>query len=152
MKKSKICLQIFFLLLLAACAADKGGADKGVETAPAAVPDESVAVAVSDSVQFRDGDNSFWLRLNSIQDSRCPKDVNCITGGKAVAELAVGSEGAVANLCTGADCFGESGNSFLFRFNNLSYNIVLVDVLPYPNDGQESVRKQAILKIKRATG
>jgi hypothetical protein len=150
MKNSKIYSPLFFLLLLiVGCAADKGGAD--TETVPTARLEEAIAVAVSDSVQVRDGDSRFWVRVNSIQDNRCPKNVNCITGGKAVVTVAVGDSGDGANICTGADCFGESGNSFLFRFNNTGYNIVLEEVLPYPTTGQELVQKQAILKIKRAT-
>ncbi|AHM61512.1 hypothetical protein D770_16290 [Flammeovirgaceae bacterium 311] len=142
---------IFLLLLVAGCAADKKGG--GASDADNAVsPDESFALAAADSARFVDEDSSFLVRVNGIQDNRCPKDVNCITGGKALVTVTIEGSAAVVNLCTGADCFGEAENSFLLRLNNKRYNIVLEEVLPYPGDEQESRPKQAILKIKRATG
>ena len=132
------------ILLIVGCAAEK-------EKQRQVGFEEAFHLAASDTVQLKQGSESFWISLREIEDSRCPADVNCITGGKAVVRLQLADMPEEVEICTGADCRKENNNSFLYEYNNKRYTIVLEEVVPYPQTGNETSTKQAILKIKRAT-
>ena len=136
------------LLLIMGCAAKGGSQEKAVA---AVAPEESYSLAVGDSVQLKDGDTQLWVRIEDIQDNRCPKDVNCITGGSATALLLVEHQPELIALCTGADC-REVRNTLEFKHNTQKYIVVLEEVVPYPEVGGTPTPKQIIFKIKRATG
>ena len=135
---------MLLLLLIAGCAAEK-------EKQRQVGFEEAFQLAASDTVQLKQGSESFWISLEEIEDNRCPADVNCITGGKAVVRLQLAEMPEQVEICIGADCRGENKNFFLYEYNNRRYTIVLEEVVPYPQTGNETNAKQAILKIKRAT-
>lgn len=115
--------------------------------------EESFSLTLQESVRFIDDDTGFRVTVISIQESRCPADVNCITGGKATVLAEVENQPEHITFCTGADCreAAQEFNSFTVEQNNKCYTIVLEDVSPYPQEGNEMMEKQAIFKIKQAT-
>ncbi|WP_152426478.1 hypothetical protein [Cesiribacter andamanensis] len=141
-------LSVFVSLLLMGCARQQGrSAEAGP---PAAGLEEPISLLLADSLLFRDGEQQFWLRLQRIDDNRCPLNVTCITGGKASVLLQVQIAPEPLQFCIGSDC-REQNNSTLVEYNNERYTIVLEEVRPYPQQGSEQTPKQAIFKIKRAT-
>lgn len=148
-----LCSRVLFVglltLLLMGCVAKGGGQErvKGYETVAL---EESLSLAVLDSIQLKDGDTQFWIRVEEVQDNRCPKDVNCITGGSATVQFAIEHQPEVVELCIGADCRGQE-NTLMFEHNTKKYKVVLEEVVPYPETGATTETKQAIFKIKQAT-
>ena len=145
MHSQKLVFLFLLVVLLNCCATEKNP--------PATVPlDHSFGLAIRDSVQISADGATFWLQLQTIEDNRCPEEVNCITGGKAEALLKLENMPEPVLLCIGADCRQEQKSSFVLEHNNERYNIVLEEVTPYPQTGGETATKRAIFKIKRATG
>lgn len=139
----------FISLLALGCAPERAQGTPPDESLRAGL-DEKIRLGVADSVLFQDGNNRFWLRLHQLDDNRCPLEVNCITGGKASVLLHLEIQPEVLQFCIGSDC-REQNNSGLVEYNNERYTIVLEEVSPYPQEGNEQTPKQAIFKIKRAT-
>jgi hypothetical protein len=144
-----VCKQVTILfpllILFAGCATEQKAASV-VEL------DKTFTLAVGDSVLFKHNKDQLWLYLQQIEDSRCPAEVSCITGGEANAVLRLENKSGDLSFCIGADCREKLKNSFLFEYNNERYNIVLEVVEPYPQTGNEQDIKRALFKIKRATG
>lgn len=133
-------------ILITGCSAQKD-MHEGVKL------EEPFSAGLQDTVRFSDGDTDFKLSVLAIQENRCPADVNCITGGKATVLAAIENQPEHITFCTGADCreAAQEFNSFTVEQNNKRYTIVLEDVSPYPREGNQTVEKQAIFKIKQAT-
>ena len=153
MIKSRTLLYVITAFLMAACAAKSEKQGNNNEVGTTVGLDRSFSLALQDSVQLSDGETHFWLQLEAVEENRCPADVNCITGGRAIVWVRLENKPEQLAFCIGADCREEEehSNSFLVEYNNRSYTIVLEEVAPYPQTGNERAPKQAIFKIKRAT-
>lgn len=104
---------------------------------------------------FREGENRFLkeYQMNVTfkgisEDSRCPKNVNCIWAGVAVAQVEVMGTATrpmtlqIATLDNQARNYHSSAS-----FNG--YTISLADVQPYPNgiDGAKALKGQYVIGI-----
>lgn len=90
-------------------------------------------------IYFNEGENKFlkeqqmnvtFKRIS--EDSRCPKDVNCIWAGVAVAQVEVmgtTTRPMTLNLASADNKVKNYNQSAIFN----GYTISLVDVQPYPN-------------------
>lgn len=93
------------------------------------------------------------VRVDSIQDSRCPNDpgINCITGGFASVRLSInkGNDLQQRRLYVGPDGKRYGSDSTTISFSNLTYRIVLKDVVPQPSLQNKSPDKEAVLQISK---
>lgn len=110
---------------------------------PLKVGDKAVATANTAT-------DSLLVEVISIQDNRCPRDVECIRAGEVQVEVIVTSRQQSENLamCIGPDCgyleerFRNSTSNTVidtayFTLDNIPYQLILENVLPYPmSDGQ----------------
>lgn len=91
---------------------------------------------------------NFELQLIGIEDSRCPKNANCVWQGAAVAHLAISAKGLqdTINTCLGGCAqlgfTHEEPDAAFFEVNSNHYKLTLEKVLPYP-DASEKVQQEA---------
>lgn len=80
------------------------------------------------------------------QDSRCPKDVNCVWEGEAVAELVLGKMGTDTLALT-----YRPGREQAAVGRASGYNFRLLEVNPYPEKGKsiEKENYEIVLEIKK---
>lgn len=94
----------------------------------------------------------FELLLTEISDSRCPKDVNCVWEGAAVASLLVkpsAGQGSL-QLCLGG-CRQPSDpdpQTDTLLAGGHRYLITLLEVNPYPGTSQKGQDKKALFKLE----
>lgn len=77
------------------------------------------------------------LNLESVSDSRCPSDVQCIWEGRADAEITF-KKGSISELRQ----LGTNTGSITFS----DYNVSLVEITPYPTSKKQI--KQSDYKVK----
>ena len=83
------------------------------------------------------------LLVNSIQDSRCPVNVQCIWEGQATVKLTLSRNTASSSveLIIGA----QAQPNALVTLGGYTYNVTLQDVIPYP--GTSNTPSKAVIKI-----
>ncbi len=110
--------------------------------------EEAVTINLPDGILFLD------VFAISISDSRCPSNASCVRFGEAEVKLSVtGLEevAKVVDLCIG-DCpqhnqgFIESDTAQV-TIDNIDYSVILIDVEPYPTTTNQSIPKEALIKI-----
>ena len=108
------------------------GACESPETRP------QIALKQNESVQIAD----LLIRVDAIQDSRCPINASCSRAGEALADLSITQ-------------FTEMGiqkrrlhirESISVQFGLSTYNILLKDVTPYA-DYFEPDKREAIIQV-----
>ncbi|EJF11430.1 hypothetical protein [Pontibacter sp. BAB1700] len=94
------------------------------------------------------------VSLKSIEDSRCPTDVNCVTAGNASVLLrASNSHGVNENitLCIG-DCGTDAAretHTIEAAVGDVSYKFTLKGVRPYPGQAHEGEVQKAQLVVEK---
>jgi len=94
------------------------------------------------------------LQVLEINESRCPSDVVCVRFGEAMVEVGVtGTQEIlkILDLCIG-DCPQRGGEVIItdtvsVEIDNISYAVILKDVVPYPTTSNQDQAKQAILEV-----
>jgi|GEM_PF-1882154 len=93
------------------------------------------------------------VQVISITDSRCPINANCVRFGEAEVKVSVTGLQEIAtiiDLCIG-DCLqhGEflEADTVEVNIDNKDYAVILTDVIPYPATTNQSVPKEALLRI-----
>ena len=73
------------------------------------------------------------LTLSTVSDSRCPKDVQCVTAGEAKVTLVVDKGGASENMELTAKglCYEEDGTCGS-EATAMGYRFKLLSLTPYP--------------------
>ncbi len=119
---------------------------KGTKNSTTVNTDENGATKVTHKdgkvIHFSEGENKFLkeYQMNVTfkgisEDSRCPKDVNCVWAGVAVAQVEImgtATRPMILNLAS-IDNKGRNYNTSA-EFNG--YTISLVDVQPYPGTAE----------------
>ncbi|CAF1497108.1 unnamed protein product [Adineta ricciae] len=84
--------------------------------------------------------------VESIGDSRCPLNVQCIWTGQAKVQIAVSKAemSSTAELVIGAN----PQNNAIVTVGTNKYSITLEKVIPYPGGGQTREKKEAVLQVK----
>lgn len=100
--------------------------------------------------------DSLEVVVESIADSRCPTDVNCIWAGNAQVELTLSkdTDTQALELCIG-DCHleGEQYGAFteqdtaLVTLGAQAYEVILKAVIPYPKSTEPVGEQEAVLEI-----
>ncbi|CAF1497219.1 unnamed protein product [Adineta ricciae] len=86
------------------------------------------------------------IMIESIEDSRCPLNVQCIWAGQAKVQIAVSKAemSSTAELVIGAN----PQNNAIVTVGTNQYSITLEKVIPYHGDGQTGEQKEAVLQVE----
>lgn len=89
------------------------------------------------------------LTFSGVNDSRCPKDVQCVTAGEAKVTLAVDKGGAseTAELIARGLCYQDDGSCGT-EANALGYRFKLLSLNPYPEQNANPELKDYVLKLE----
>lgn len=96
---------------------------------------DTFQLKVSESVNFSDNGNTITAKLITIQDSRCPKDVQCIRAGEAIVilDLQIGDEIFKSlKVCIGCEKAMGVTESTEIKTKSKTYMLKLNSVDPYP--------------------
>lgn len=129
-----LCLGLLFLI--------NCNTQKGTKTPTKVNTDENGATKVinkdGEVVYFSEGENKFLkeYQMNVTfkgisEDSRCPKDVNCVWAGVAVAQVEVMGT-ATRPMTLNLASIDNKGRNYSTSAEFNGYTISLVDVQPYP--------------------
>lgn len=127
------------VLALANCSAQKE-AKSSTKTPLAANTSETKAMDKEGSIiYFNEGENKFLKEYEMnvtfkrvAEDSRCPKGVNCIWAGAAVAEvevMGIATRPVTLRLAT----MDDAGKNLFSSAEFNDYTISLAEITPYPN-------------------
>jgi hypothetical protein len=96
---------------------------------------DTFQLKASESVSFSDNSTMINLKLLTIQDGRCPKNVQCIRAGEAIVilDLQIGDE-IFKGLKVCIDCAKEmdATDSKEIKTKSKTYSLQLKSVDPYP--------------------
>lgn len=134
---------LIFFLCFAAC-------EKGILNGPLLSYGEKVELQKSQSILFgTDTNNGLKLTVNTINDSRCPKDVNCVRAGEAAVKITIydiKENSATFNLYYGEKSHFKP-DTVNFSIDKKIYKVILFDVNPYPQTSvtQDSLKAKLTL-------
>jgi hypothetical protein len=112
-------------------------------------PAGSVVVTTGKSARI---DQSVTVKVDSIQDSRCPVNVQCVWAGnaKVIFTLSDASVSKSGNLCLGACGKGfRTQDTTTVQLGQAPYQVILTGVTPAPNTDSSNVQKQAAIQVKK---
>ena len=124
--------------------------------------DEKAVIAGNESGELTD---SVLIEAISMQDNRCPENVDCIRAGEVQLKIVASNKQQVDSIatCIGVDC-GVIDEEFRnpevtteidttsFTLNGKSYKLLFKEANPYPKvEGNKKVERadKAILKVIR---
>lgn len=91
------------------------------------------------------------VRVDSIQDSRCPKNVVCIWAGQAQVNLvlATNTDSSAVKLILSPEKPANRLDSTNISLNNNSYKVILHEVNPYPGTGTAGQPQTAVIQVTK---
>lgn len=94
------------------------------------------------------------VRVDSIQDSRCPTGVTCIWAGQARVRMLLtkDQDSTTVALTLGPNISGNYGkrlDSTSVSLSNEAYKVILQEVNPYPTTMNESQPKTAVVQVTK---
>jgi hypothetical protein len=125
--KNLIVISLFFIFTNAGCTNKEDATSKKLG--------DSFQLKASESVSFSDNGNTITAKLINIQDSRCPKDVQCIRAGEAIVmlDLQIGDEQFNGlKVCIGCEKEMNIIESTTIKAKTKTYTLKLISVDPYP--------------------
>ena len=96
---------------------------------------DAFQLKASESASFSDNGNAIVAKLLNIQDSRCPKNVQCIRAGEAIVtlDLKIGDEQfSGIKICIGCEKSMNMTEATEIKTKSKTYTIKLNSVDPYP--------------------
>ena len=96
---------------------------------------DNFELKASESISFSDIGNTITAKLINIQDSRCPKNVQCIRAGEAIVtlDLQIGDEQFKdLKVCIGCEKEMNITETAIIKAKSKNYAIKLISVDPYP--------------------
>lgn len=107
---------------------------------------------VNESINLPGNNAGIQLKVESINDSRCPYNAFCISAGNAIVKIKMtDNTGAFADseLCIGS-CGAKINrqDTTTVKINNRRYSVILEKVNPDPEAGKTQI-KSAIIALKR---
>lgn len=136
-----VTLSLFIILLVCNCTGDDSH-----RNSTSGNLGRSVFLQKNESVNYTVSNEVIEVHITQINDSRCPQDVVCIWGGEVIVSFLIPT-GETLELCLGGstDCVSSSE----FSFNGNTYQLILLDVKPYPtttNGNEERVVEFTLVK------
>ncbi len=134
-KKQVIGLLIASVLFVVAC--------KPSQTTPT----DRVALGVSQSARLS---SNVTVRIDAIQDGRCPANFNCIWGGEAKVGLVLskGSKTHTLDLILGRSS-AKRADSTQISLSGQTYTVILREVNPYPVLPASGQPQTAVVQVTR---
>lgn len=116
--------------------------DTALQNTPIQGAFETTAIAGADQQVIYIAEGSpFSIEVMSIRDSRCPSDVICVWAGEAQVTFSITGIGQLIDLYLGVESQCKTC-SYKFVFEGRLYELILVDVTPYPTRNNiNSIRK-----------
>ncbi len=106
----------------------------------------TVSVKSNQSARFPSG---ITVVVDTIFDNRCPIGYKCIVAGGAGASLTISLGADFQKRKLTLDGFSKARrDSTTVQFQNLTYTVILRDVVPYPDRIQQP-EQQAIIQVSR---
>ena len=125
--KNLLVVFLFFLFTNAGCTNKQDEVAKKVG--------DTFQLKASESASFSDNGNTIMAKLISIQESRCPVNVQCIRAGEAIVvlDLKIGDEQFNGlKLCVGCEKQMDIAESIQIKTKTKTYSLQLNSVDPYP--------------------
>ncbi len=118
---------------------------------PEALPSNSTSLTVHQSARLASG---VMVRVDSIQDSRCPADVNCIWAGQAKVVMLLSADEDSSRVALILDpAFSEGSKKRLdstnVSLNKQAYKVILREVTPYPTTISQPKAQTAIVQVTK---
>lgn len=112
-----------------------------------------IVLKAGESAARKIADVKYTIKVNSIEDNRCPKDVKCIRAGEAFVNVSVDRDNDGEQLfrfCTGLDCRrGTVADVNTISTATDNIEIKLLSVTPDPTLTNEKGSKKATFTIKK---
>ena len=143
MKMFKIWVGILVMVAVAACSG-------AVETAEPAEPiqinkDEAFMLRPVSGQDAAESPEGLTIRLISVEDSRCPKGVECVWAGMVSVTLEVQSAGQATQ--TVVLSLGDPDPASLISIELPEGHLSLVSVEPYPQAGHETPPEDQLVTL-----
>jgi hypothetical protein len=115
------------------------------------VPTNSVSLGMNQSARLSSG---VAVRVDSIQDSRCPEGVTCIWAGQAKVKMLLSkdSDSTMVSLILEPGVMAGSPkrlDSTNVSLSSETYKVILKDVNPYPTTTNQSLPKSAVVEVTK---
>ena len=124
------------------------GCEKENKVAPTPAEDaQAVTVKVDQLARVK---QNITLNVDSISDSRCPYNANCVWYGNAQVKFTLKSE---TQSQSGELCIGQCGTQLKNRavmtvqLGAESYEVTLSDVQPFPGTKPDGTPKEAVITV-----
>ena len=105
-------------------------------------------------VDIEQGDRYVEVQVLEITDSRCPSDLRCFRAGEAEVRVALNGQQekpTLVDLCIGDCPQNNQGyqevDTVEVTLDNTAYALILSNVLPFPTTTNQSLTKQACLRM-----
>lgn len=134
---------LLLVFLLSHCTTE----DNSQQNSKSANLGRSVFLQDNESVRYAISNEEIEVRMTQINDSRCPQNVVCIWGGEVIVSFLIPT-GDTIKLCLGGSTDCVSSNEF--SVNGNTYQLILLDVKPYPtttNGEEKKVVEFTLVKV-----
>jgi len=122
--------KVVMILMLAAVAACK----KDDVAEPQVLLGTKIEAAYEKDVLFQEGVN---VKITKIEDSRCPKNVVCVWAGMIKLFITISENNVSKDAVVEALVDGSKPAKTTVELNGKTYEIEVLEVLPYPQTSQE---------------
>lgn len=114
-------------------------------------PTDLVSIGLHQSARLA---SEVIVRVDSIQDSRCPTGATCIWAGQAKVKmlLAKGADSSTVRLILGASLQTDPtkrADSTNVTLSNQTYKVILRDVYPYPTISNLAQPQAAVVQVTK---
>ncbi|WP_097130655.1 hypothetical protein [Spirosoma fluviale] len=111
-------------------------------------PTESISLGLHQSGRLG---SEVVVRVDSIQDGRCPMDLNCIWAGQAKVKLLLskGTDSKFARLLLGPDGSNKRPDSTTVSLKNERYKVILREINPYPSLANQGKPQTAVVQVTK---
>lgn len=115
------------------------------------VPITSVALGIRQSARLSSG---VAVRVDSIQDSRCPTGATCIWAGQARVKLLLSKDSDSTSIGLALGAAPGAGNNNRLDSTNVSlssetYKVILREVNPYPSTTSIGQPQTAVVQVTK---
>lgn len=146
MKTTIYLFPLICLSFLLACSKKANDTAKTSHTSEIELKEDSLDLSLKECKNISFGDDQLQVCLDSLSDSRCPMNANCVWAGTAIAWLSFTKNGQKYIVALATLPF----DSYKQKMTMAGYTISLINVLPYPyvpSSGPIEPPTKAIIKI-----
>jgi hypothetical protein len=139
--------KIAILIVLVGCSdsSNEAGNDSN-KLVTLAVGGNTLTLANKESLTVKNDTETIKISILSIEESRCPSDVECIWAGKVDVAFRFGQLRNIITLCLGYH--GCEPETEVF-YENENYLLKLLEVNPYPSSTNSNEPKSVTFELMR---